>query len=72
VAGTRPPPAPARGRSLHAPARDPIALPAVAQRLAAEIPGARLTWLDDLGHYPMLEDPERWSAAVLRFLAELS
>lgn len=48
--------------------RDPIAVPAIAERLAAEIPGARLTWLDDLGHYPMLEAPDRWADAVLAFL----
>jgi pimeloyl-ACP methyl ester carboxylesterase len=48
--------------------RDPVALPAVALRLAGEIPGARLTWLEELGHYPMLEAPDRWSAAVLGFL----
>jgi pimeloyl-ACP methyl ester carboxylesterase len=51
--------------------RDPIALAAVAEALASEIPGARLTWLDELGHYPMLEDPERWSAGVLGFLSGL-
>ncbi len=49
--------------------RDPIAVPAIAERLAVEIPGSRLTWLDDLGHYPMLEDPSRWADAVLSFLA---
>jgi pimeloyl-ACP methyl ester carboxylesterase len=48
--------------------RDPVALPAVAERLAEEIPGARLTWLDELGHYPMLEDPRAWSRAALDFL----
>lgn len=47
--------------------RDPIAVPAIAEALAAEIPGAALTWLDELGHYPMLEDPARWAAAVLAF-----
>lgn len=49
--------------------RDPVAVPAIAERLAEEIPGARLTWLGELGHYPMLEDPEAWSGAVLDFLA---
>lgn len=48
--------------------RDPIALPAVAERLASEIPGARLTWLPELGHYPMVEAPERWAEAVLSFV----
>lgn len=28
----------------------------------------RLTWLDTLGHYPMLEDPALWAGAVLGFL----
>ncbi len=50
--------------------RDPVALPAVANALAAEIPRAKTTWLDELGHYPMLEAPERWAAAALAFLDE--
>lgn len=50
--------------------RDPIAVPAVAEKLAREIPRARLTWLEDLGHYPMLEAPERWAEAVVGFLAD--
>lgn len=49
--------------------RDPIALPAVARQLASEIPDARLTWLEELGHYPMLEDPERWSQGALSFFS---
>lgn len=48
---------------------DPVALRAVAEALAGEIPGARLTWLDGLGHYPMLEDPERWASEVIAFVA---
>ncbi len=51
--------------------RDPVAVPAIAEQLAREIPGAELTWLDGLGHYPQLEDPERWAAAVLGFLERL-
>jgi pimeloyl-ACP methyl ester carboxylesterase len=51
--------------------RDPVALPAVAEALAAEIPGARTTWLDELGHYPMLEAPDRWAAAAMAFLDAL-
>ena len=27
---------------------------------------ARLEWLEDLGHYPMLEDGERWAEAMAR------
>jgi pimeloyl-ACP methyl ester carboxylesterase len=48
--------------------KDPIAVPAIAEQLAREIPGAKLTWLDDLGHYPMLEAPNRWADALLGFL----
>lgn len=45
--------------------RDPVAVPAIAEQLAREIPGARLTWLSDLAHYPMIEDPGRWAADLL-------
>jgi pimeloyl-ACP methyl ester carboxylesterase len=48
--------------------RDPVAVPAIAERLAREIPGAKLTWLDEVGHYPMLEAPDRWSQAALDFI----
>lgn len=47
---------------------DPIALPAIAECLAAELPQARLRWLEGLGHFPMLEDPGRWAEALLEFL----
>ena len=45
-----------------------MAVKAIAEQLAREIPGAALTWLEDLGHYPMLEAPSRWAEAVLGFL----
>lgn len=48
--------------------RDPVAVPAIAEGLAECIPGARLEWLDDLGHYPMLEDPDAWAEVLLDFL----
>ena len=51
--------------------QDPVAVAAIARKLADEIPDAELTWLDDAGHYPMLEEPGRWSDAVLRFLARV-
>ena len=44
---------------------DPVAVLAIGQRLAEIIPSCRATWLEGLGHYPMLEDPERWARAVL-------
>jgi pimeloyl-ACP methyl ester carboxylesterase len=49
--------------------RDPIAVPAMAEQLAREIPGATLTWLDELGHYPMIEDAARWANAANAWLA---
>ena len=52
--------------------RDPIAVPAIAEQMARETPGAQLTWLDTLGHYPMLEDPEAWGEAMVAFLEELA
>ncbi len=48
---------------------DPVAVAAIAEQLAREIPCARLTWLE-LGHYPMLEDPAAWSAALLAGLPD--
>ncbi len=51
--------------------RDPIAVPAIPERLAREFPNARLTWLPELGHYPMLEAPDSWSSALLSFVDEI-
>ncbi|HZN91433.1 MAG TPA: alpha/beta hydrolase [Myxococcales bacterium] len=48
--------------------RDPIAVPEIATRVAA-LAGIQVRWLDQLGHYPMLEDPAAWSAAVEAGLA---
>src|SRR5205085_11567252 len=48
--------------------KDPVAVRAIAERLAGEIPGARLEWLEGLGHYPQLEDPTAVAAALRQFL----
>lgn len=48
--------------------QDPIAVPLLAETLTAEIPTAKLTWLKDLGHYPMLERPSEWADAAAEFL----
>ena len=45
---------------------DPIAVPAMADRLAAARPDARVVRLDGVGHYPMLEAPDRFLEAVGR------
>jgi pimeloyl-ACP methyl ester carboxylesterase len=49
-------------------AKDPVAVIAIARQLARETPGAALVTMDDLGHYPQLEDPSRVAAEVCRFL----
>lgn len=51
-------------------ARDPVARPQVAEKLAGEIPGATLTWLSELGHYPMVEDGRAWATALTVFIAQ--
>ncbi len=49
--------------------RDPIAVAAIAEQLHTEMVGSELCWLDSLGHFPMLEDPDAWVEPVLGFLA---
>jgi pimeloyl-ACP methyl ester carboxylesterase len=48
--------------------QDPVAVPAIAEALARETPGARLVWMEELGHYPQLEDPARVVAELDAFL----
>lgn len=47
---------------------DPIAVTAMAHQLVAARPDAALTLLDGVGHYPMIEAPERFAAAALAAL----
>lgn len=47
--------------------RDPVGIPAIAERLARELPQATLTWLPGVGHYPMIESPGPFADAVLAF-----
>jgi pimeloyl-ACP methyl ester carboxylesterase len=49
-------------------AEDPIVGADVAEVHHAEAPGSRLTVLDNVGHYPMLEAPDRWTEALLALL----
>lgn len=51
---------------------DPITGREVAQLHHQEIAGSSLTLLDEVGHYPMIEAPERWSNALLSMLAHLT
>ncbi|MGD0881770.1 MAG: alpha/beta hydrolase [Acidimicrobiales bacterium] len=43
---------------------DPIAVPAMADRLARARPDARVVLLDGVGHYPMVEAPDRFLGAM--------
>jgi pimeloyl-ACP methyl ester carboxylesterase len=44
---------------------DPIAVAPMATRLHEARPDARLSWLEDVGHYPMLESPSAFLDAVV-------
>jgi pimeloyl-ACP methyl ester carboxylesterase len=46
---------------------DPVAVFAIAEELAREIPGARLSPLRGVGHYPQLEAPAEVGAALAAF-----
>lgn len=47
--------------------RDPVATTAVLDALRELRPGAEVTTLEDLGHYPQVEDPARFAAAIAAF-----
>jgi len=49
--------------------RDRLVPPALGQRFAADIRGARLMLFDDLGHVPQEEDPARTVQPLLAFLS---
>jgi pimeloyl-ACP methyl ester carboxylesterase len=49
-------------------AADTVAVMAIGEKLAGEIPDARLVRLDGVGHYLMLEDPQKTLAALEGFL----
>lgn len=48
--------------------------PAIATRLAQDLPGAdvaEIEWFEHSGHMPMLEEPQKYAAEVLEFVAAL-
>jgi len=45
---------------------DPIAVPAIAELLAKEIPNNKLYWLENTGHFLMLENPKGWMKLMLK------
>ena len=47
---------------------DPVAVVAMAERLQAARPDTTLVTLDDVGHYPMIEAPDRFAATVIDLL----
>lgn len=44
--------------------QDPVAVAAMGEQLLARRPDASIIRLDGLGHYPMIEDPARFGAAI--------
>jgi|HubBroStandDraft_6_1064221.scaffolds.fasta_scaffold980480_1 pimeloyl-ACP methyl ester carboxylesterase len=52
--------------------RDPVAVVAIVEQLAREIPGARKEIWEDLGHWPQVEDAERVVRTVEGFWGVLA
>ncbi len=50
---------------------DPVSGAPIARRLRERLPDAPFVALDDVGHYPQIEAPERCAPALLRLLSEL-
>lgn len=46
--------------------KDPVAVKEIAELLASEIPNNKLYWIENCGHFPMLECPEKWTALVFK------
>jgi pimeloyl-ACP methyl ester carboxylesterase len=51
-------------------ADDPIAIVPMTDEFVKARPGTPVTILDNVGHYPMIESPRRFAAAVCAYLAE--
>ena len=49
--------------------RDPVVLPAAAEHVASLVPGAELSWYDDVGHSPFIEEPDRFNRELAEFAA---
>jgi pimeloyl-ACP methyl ester carboxylesterase len=48
-----------------------VAIAAIGELLAREIPGATITRMEKCGHYPMLEQPDQWAKSLQSFLNTL-
>ncbi|MFN3929412.1 MAG: alpha/beta fold hydrolase, partial [Thermoflexus sp.] len=51
-------------------ARDNIVNPNQAFILAREAPRATIFWMPEAGHFPMLDEPERFRQALAEFLLQ--
>ena len=47
-----------------------MAVAAIAERLHEGIPHSKLIWMEGVGHFPMIEQPEKWSDEVMKILKE--
>lgn len=45
---------------------DPVAVPAIARLIATEISNNKLFWIENAGHFPMLENPDEWLNCILK------
>ena len=45
---------------------DPVAVKTIAELLASEITNNKLHWINNCGHFPMLESPKKWTELVLK------
>jgi pimeloyl-ACP methyl ester carboxylesterase len=43
-----------------------VAVPAIARLIATEISNNKLFWIENTGHFPMLENPEGWLNCILK------
>ena len=47
---------------------DIVAVKKIATSLHKLVPKSKLIWLEKTGHYPMLENPEKWSSKILEII----
>ena len=45
---------------------DPVAVPAIAMLIATEVSNNKLFWIENTGHFPMLENPDEWLNCILK------
>ena len=51
------------------PDKDPIAVAQMARVIHQETKNSNIHWLQNLGHFPMLENPESWSKTVVKAIS---